>query len=85
MSGNMPKMTISIPKAGAAGLTGTWRTFRPVVDRESCNRCGICEMFCPDAVIDIETMEIDLVYCKGCGICSNECPKKCITMIREER
>ncbi|MDD2803876.1 MAG: 4Fe-4S binding protein, partial [Methanocorpusculum sp.] len=49
------------------------------------NHCGICAMFCPDAVIDPDTLEIDLVYCKGCGICSNECPKKCIQMVREER
>ena len=81
----MPKMTISVPHEAAAGLTGTWRTFRPVVDRETCNHCGICAMFCPDAVIDPDTLEIDLVYCKGCGICANECPKKCIQMVREER
>lgn len=80
----MPKITISTPKEVAMGLTGSWRTFRPVVNREACNRCGICAMYCPDAVIDQDTMEIDLVYCKGCGICSNECPKKCIEMVREE-
>lgn len=80
----MPKITISTPKEAAMGLTGSWRTFRPVVDRERCNRCGICAMYCPDAVISPDTMEIDLVYCKGCGICSNECPKKCIEMVREE-
>lgn len=80
----MPKITISTPKEEAMGLTGSWRTFRPVVNREACNRCGICAMYCPDAVIDQDTMEIDLVYCKGCGICSNECPKKCIEMVREE-
>ena len=80
----MPKITISTPKEAAMGLTGSLRTFRPVVNREACNRCGICAMYCPDAVIDQDTMEIDLVYCKGCGICSNECPKKCIEMVREE-
>ena len=80
----MPKITISTPKEAAMGLTVSWRTFRPIVNREACNRCGICAMYCPDAVIDQDTMEIDLVYCKGCGICSNECPKKCIEMVREE-
>ena len=80
----MPKITISTPKEAAMGLTGSWRTFRPVVSREACNHCGICAMYCPDAVIDQDTLEIDLVYCKGCGICSNECPKKCIEMVREE-
>lgn len=80
----MPKMTISVPKEGAMGQTGSWRTFRPVVNREICNDCGICAMYCPDAMIDPDNEEIDLVYCKGCGICANECPKKCIEMIREE-
>ena len=80
----IPKITISTPKEAAMGQTGTWRTFRRVVDRSLCNHCGICAMYCPDAVIDQDTQEIDLTYCKGCGICSNECPKKCITMVREE-
>ncbi|MBO5432242.1 4Fe-4S binding protein, partial [Methanocorpusculum sp.] len=43
----MPKITISTPKEAAMGLTGSWRTFRPVVNREACNRCGICAMYCP--------------------------------------
>ena len=77
------KLAISRPKEGAAGKTGTWRTYKPVVDRELCNECGLCRMYCPDAVIDVE-LNIDLEYCKGCGICAKECPKKAITMVREE-
>ena len=34
----MPKMTISVPHEGGAGLTGTWRTFRPIVNRDICNQ-----------------------------------------------
>ena len=77
------KLAISRPAKGAAGKTGTWRTFRPVVDREACNECGLCRQYCPDGTID-ENLEIDLDYCKGCGICAKECPKKAITMVREE-
>lgn len=77
------KLAISRPKKGAAGKTGTWRTFRPVVDRDVCNSCGNCERFCPDGVISKE-FEIDLDYCKGCGICAEVCPKKAITMKRED-
>jgi len=77
------KLAISRPKEGAAGKTGTWRTYKPVVDRELCNECGLCRMYCPDGVIDVE-LNIDLEYCKGCGICAKECPKKAITMVREE-
>jgi len=78
------RLAISRPTEGAAGKTGTWRVFRPVMDKEKCNECGLCASYCPDAVIS-EDLVIDLAYCKGCGICSNECPKKAITMVREEK
>lgn len=77
------RLAMSRPIEGAAGKTGTWRVFRPVVDKEKCNACGLCATYCPDAAIDHE-LEVDLGFCKGCGICANECPKKAISMIREE-
>jgi pyruvate ferredoxin oxidoreductase delta subunit len=78
------RLALSRPTDGAAGKTGSWRVFKPVVNTELCNSCGLCAMFCPDAVIT-EDLEIDLTYCKGCGICANECPKKAITMEREDK
>ncbi|MFA5220715.1 MAG: 4Fe-4S binding protein [Methanoregula sp.] len=78
------RLAISKPKEGAAGQTGSWRVFKPVVDKEKCNECGLCAMYCPDGAIDDKLM-IDLNYCKGCGICANECPKKAIDMVREEK
>lgn len=78
------RLALSTPGEGAAGKTGSWRVFRPVVDREKCNNCGLCGMYCPDGVI-AEDLTIDLIFCKGCGVCANECPKRAITMKREER
>ncbi|HII77141.1 MAG TPA: 4Fe-4S binding protein [Methanolinea sp.] len=78
------RLAISRPTRGACGKTGSWRVFRPIVDLEKCNSCGICAMFCPDAAIS-EDLEIDLDFCKGCGICAHECPKKAIRMEREEK
>lgn len=77
-------LALSRPVKGAAGKTGAWRTFCPVVDKEKCNACGLCALYCPEAAID-EELHVDLDYCKGCGICANECPKKAIEMRREER
>jgi pyruvate ferredoxin oxidoreductase delta subunit len=86
MSGSeqQARYAISRPVGGSAGQTGSWRVFRPVVDREKCNACGLCALYCPDAVIDRE-LTIDTTFCKGCGICANECPKHAIAMVREEK
>jgi pyruvate ferredoxin oxidoreductase delta subunit len=78
------RLAMSRPLEGACGKTGTWRVFKPVVDKEKCNACGLCATYCPDACIN-DDLVIDLVYCKGCGICANECPKKAIGMVREEK
>lgn len=78
------RLAISRPTPAATGKTGTWRVFRPVVDREKCNACGLCATYCPDAAVN-EELVIDLDFCKGCGICANECPKKAIAMVREEK
>lgn len=83
-SGKRVRLAISRPLEGATGKTGTWRVFRPIVDKETCNACGLCATYCPDAAIN-DDLEIDLTYCKGCGICANECPKKAIEMVREEK
>jgi 2-oxoacid:acceptor oxidoreductase delta subunit (pyruvate/2-ketoisovalerate family) len=66
--------------------TGSWRTYKPVVKKEACKKCGLCIMFCPDGVIfkTEDGVEVDYVFCKGCGICAKECPTKAIEMILEE-
>ena len=66
--------------------TGSWRTFRPEVDKGSCSKCLTCWKFCPEVAIDIvdEYPVVNYDFCKGCGICANECPKKCVKMVREE-
>ncbi len=77
-------LPLSFPMEGAGGKTGSWRFLRPVLDHDKCIKCLLCWVHCPDAVIDRDTLEIDLTYCKGCGICAEECPKKAITMVRED-
>lgn len=66
--------------------TGSWRSRRPVVDKEKCINCMFCWMYCPDNSIIVEDGEmkgIKLSHCKGCGICANQCPKHAIVMVEE--
>ncbi len=65
--------------------TGTWRTVRPKVDKEKCNYCGLCYLYCPPQcmVNKGDHFEANLEFCKGCGICAKECPRKAISMVPE--
>lgn len=67
--------------------TGSWRDQRPVLDRELCKKCGICEDVCPDNAVhkEEEFFFIDYDYCKGCGLCAYECPADAIEMVLEEK
>lgn len=83
----LPHIPISLGVPGSIGKTGEWRTYRPIVDRDVCNKCGFCYLYCPEGTISFDKQqgpEIDYEYCKGCGICAHECPKKAIEMKREE-
>ncbi len=78
---------VTEPGSASQYQTGTWRSERPIIDLDKCNKCGLCYIFCPDAAIEMNDEgypEVDLFYCKGCGICSVECPKQAITQVEEE-
>ncbi|NYZ75027.1 4Fe-4S binding protein [Candidatus Micrarchaeota archaeon] len=75
-----------VVKPGTRNKTGSWRSFRPVVDLSKCTKCGICETFCPDYAIEVtaEGAKVDYDYCKGCLICVKECPFKAISSQSEK-
>jgi pyruvate ferredoxin oxidoreductase gamma subunit len=68
--------------------TGLWRTLRPVIDRDRCNRCWwVCSTFCPDNAITVTAEgepRIDYDHCKGCMICVAQCPPHAIRAIPED-
>ena len=66
--------------------TGSWKSFRPIVDESKCINCMMCAIYCPEFCIPVNNGKrgkTDLHHCKGCGICARECPVKCIKMISE--
>ncbi len=77
--------------AGATSVevrTGLWRTLRPVIDHDRCNRCWwVCSTFCPDGAINVDSEgrpQIDYDHCKGCMICVAQCPPHAISAISEQ-
>lgn len=69
--------------------TGLWRTMRPEIDHDFCNKCWwLCSTFCPDSAININDEgypEIDYEHCKGCMICLAQCPPHAISAVPEAK
>jgi len=85
---DLPLTPLSRPRVASTGKTGSWRTFRPIVDNEKCTGCQICWIFCPEVCIELNEQnkpKINYDYCKGCGICAHECPKEAIRMVEEQK
>lgn len=59
---------------------------KPVVDREKCISCGLCEKICPTKAISYDEEKkphFNLGRCIYCGECADICPVKAITMTKE--
>jgi pyruvate ferredoxin oxidoreductase delta subunit len=70
--------------------TGSWRSFRPIWNKEKCIQCNQCWYICPDFAVltdkDSKVTGFNYDFCKGCGLCAKICPvkpEKAITMIKE--
>lgn len=77
---------IPTPGSSVEYKTGGWRSHRPDLDRQKCNNCMLCWLYCPDSSIlteDAKLTDFDWDHCKGCGICSQVCPIGAINMVEE--
>ena len=63
------------------------RTMRPVVDFDTCIKCTLCWLQCPDSCFDVTPdglYDANMQACCGCGVCEAVCPvEKCVTMVNE--
>ncbi|HEY3115585.1 MAG TPA: 2-oxoacid:acceptor oxidoreductase family protein, partial [Chloroflexota bacterium] len=84
--------TISAPDVHGTGTsvqikTAAWRTMRPVIDYDRCNRCTwVCSTLCPDSTISVAEdgrPQIDYDHCKGCLVCVAVCPPHAISAVPE--
>ncbi|HJY86227.1 MAG TPA: 4Fe-4S dicluster-binding protein [Candidatus Acidoferrales bacterium] len=63
------------------------RTMRPVVDFDTCIKCTLCWLQCPDSCFDVTPdglYDANMEACCGCGVCEAVCPvSNCVTMVNE--
>jgi len=64
------------------------RTMRPVINFDTCTKCTLCWLHCPDTCFDITPdgfYDANMESCCGCGKCESVCPvADCLTMVNEE-
>jgi pyruvate ferredoxin oxidoreductase delta subunit len=65
----------------------TTRSMRPVVNFDTCIKCTLCWLQCPDSCFDVTPeglYDANMQACCGCGVCEAVCPvKNCVTMVNE--
>jgi pyruvate ferredoxin oxidoreductase delta subunit len=63
------------------------RTRRPLINFDTCIKCTLCWLHCPDECFEVTpegTYEVVYEACIGCSICEEVCPvENCITMVNE--
>ena len=63
------------------------RTMRPVLNFDTCIKCTLCWLQCPDSCFDVTPdgfYDTNMQACCGCGVCEAVCPvKDCLTMVNE--
>lgn len=66
--------------------TGSWSSIHPVILEDLCSRCSLCNVYCPDNAIHLNSNglpEVDYTHCKGCLICMAICPRHAIALKKE--
>jgi len=75
------------PERNAVFKKFTTRTMRPVIDFDTCVKCTLCWLQCPDSCFDVmpdNLYDANMDACCGCGVCEAVCPvEHCITMVNE--
>jgi pyruvate ferredoxin oxidoreductase delta subunit len=77
-----------VPTRNATFKKFSTRTMRPVINFDTCTKCTLCWLHCPDTCFDITPdgfYDANMEACCGCGVCEAVCPvANCVTMVNEE-
>ncbi len=61
------------PVGTILGFFARFSLFKPVIDTEKCNSCGLCERNCRCSAIDSKNHKIDYTKCVTCFNCIEKC------------
>jgi pyruvate ferredoxin oxidoreductase delta subunit len=77
-----------VPTRNATFKKYSTRSMRPVINFDTCTKCTLCWLNCPDTCFDITPdglYDANMEACCGCGVCEAVCPvEDCVTMVNEE-
>ncbi len=77
-----------VPTRNAVFKKFSTRSMRPVINFDTCTKCTLCWLNCPDTCFDVTPdglYDANMEACCGCGVCEAVCPvKDCVTMVGEE-
>ena len=66
------------PVGTVLGFLAKFSLFKPIINTEKCNRCGLCARNCKASCIDSKSHMIDYSRCVTCMDCMDICNKKAI-------
>jgi len=66
------------PVGTILGFISRFSFFKPVIDEEKCNSCGLCARNCKASCIDSKAHKIDYSRCVTCMDCVEKCNKNAI-------
>jgi len=88
----IPAIPVGKPMEGGKGYVPernpyfkkfTTRTMRPVINFDTCVKCTLCWIQCPDSCFDVTPdglYDANMDSCCGCGVCEAVCPVNAITI-----
>lgn len=69
------------PVGTVLGFLSRYAYFKPIIDTDKCNGCGLCARNCKAACIDPEKHEIDYSRCVACMDCLGKCRHNAIRYV----